>query len=285
MTTTAITPNPVDCSILLACCERSNCLGEVTERLAAAATQAGLAAEVICIDTHATAGSEPPNLGVAEPLVRSLRFDRAVGRGAAWAEGISAARGELVVAWEASRRYAAEDLPRLIARLSRADLIVGRRRRPWLARQVRRAALVPRQLLVGADVLDPHSPIWAARREAVVGLPLELGLEGWIAALVARRGYRVCELNIDYDASQSGMRTPQAFAPRVAEWFTAWHVCRQPQGVCVQEVATADVAASAPHSTDATSDAATESSRTTSLPGPWLHADSRQQNDHQERAA
>ena len=274
MSKTAIHPQPIDCSILLARCELSDCLGEVATRLSAAAAQAGLAAEVLCIDTRATGSERPCARLAAESLVRWLRFDRPVGLGAAWAEAIAAARGELVVAWEASRRYAADDLPRLVARLSRADLIVGRRRRPWLARQARRAALVPRQLLVGADVLDPHSPIWAARREAIVGLPLELGLEGWIAPLVARRGYRVCELNIDCDASQPGMRAPHTFAPRVAEWFTAWHVCRQPQDISVYEVAGADALAAAPHLTDAAGDAATASGRATSLPGPWLHGDS-----------
>ncbi|MGD9647843.1 MAG: glycosyltransferase [Pirellulales bacterium] len=284
-------PQTIDCSILLPRAQLSDCLADVAARLVAASADAGIAAELLCIDTGAGGDGSHSSIpaSLAPKAVRWLRFDTPVGLGAAWKAGIAAARGEFVVAWEASRCYAAEDLPRLVSRLSRADLIVGRRRRSWLARQARRAALVPRWLLVGGDVLDPRSPVWAARREAVVGLPLELGLEGWIASLVARRGYRVCELNIAYDSNQPAPAAEHPYAPHLSEMIAAWHICRQPQAIEARECATAATAAIDHPTSSARAGTATDESAAhdsaASLPGPWLAGGHQSQPRRDERAA
>jgi len=280
-------PTP-DCSILLPHCETSACMAEVIARLAAAATQAGLAAEFLSID-NGTAGRATSDLARQEldqPNSRLLRFEQPVGLGAAWAAGIAAARSDLVVAWQASRSYSPDDLPRLVARLARADLICGRRRRTWLARQARRVGLWPRQLLMGGDVLDPRSPVWAARREAVAGLPLELGLEGWLATLVARRGFRVCELNIDFDAAHAEGSIAGTFAPHLSELLAARHICRWPLFGKPLEVI--DRAASHQNMNTSGQSPATPTAAdgAASLPGPWLAAEFQPaQHQREDRAA
>lgn len=284
-----------DCSVLLPYCEASACATEVIARLATAASQAGLTAEFLAIDcgTSGQASSDRTRPVIDQTNSRLLRFAQPVGLGAAWAAGIAAARSDLVVAWQASHCCSPDDLPRLVARLARADLICGRRRRGWLARQARRVGLWPRQLLMGpllgTSVQDPRSPVWAARREAVAGLPLELGLEGWLATLVARRGFRVCELNIDFDAAQAAGSIVETFAPHFAELLAARHICRQPMFGKPHEVTGADASrptmhASAQLATDAEKHTAADGAA--SLPGPWLAAEFQPlQHNREERAA
>jgi hypothetical protein len=285
-----------DCSILLPHCETSTCTADVIAQLAVAATQAGLTAEYLAID-NGTAGplaSGPASLDLArhaldQPNSRLLRFEQPVGLGAAWAAGISAARSDIIVAWQASQCYSPDDLPRLVARLARADVICGRRRRTWIARQARRVGLWPRHLLMGsfsdasmdAGVLDPRSPVWAARREAVAGLPLELGLEAWLATLVARRGFRVCELNIDFDAAHAEGSLAGTFAPHFAELLAARHICRQP--LFNKAIEVIDGADTLP--TSRTNPSATTRDGAASLPGPWLAAEFQPGHQREDRAA
>ena len=284
-----------DCSLLLPHYEASTCTAEVIARLAAAATQAGFTAEFLAIDNGTAGGtsSDRARQVLDQPNSRLLRFEQPVGLGAAWAAGIAAARSDLVVAWQASPCYSPDDLPRLVARLARADLICGRRRRGWIARQARRVGLWPRHLLMGAlndaSVLDPRSPVWAARREAVVGLPLELGLEAWLATLVARRGFRVCELNIDFDAAQAHGPIAETFAPHFAELLAARHICRQPMFGKPFEV-TGGAMSRHNLSTPSQSAASTAQNLSAadgaaSLPGPWLAGEYQPGHQREDRAA
>ncbi len=284
-----------DCSVLLPHCEASACVADVIARLAAAATQAAFTAEFLAIDngTAGGASSDRARQVLSQPNSRLLRFEQPVGLGAAWAAGIAAARSDLVVAWQASHCYSPDDLPRLVARLARADLICGRRRRGWVARQARRVGLWPRHLLMGpllgTSVLDPRSPVWAARREAVAGLPLELGLEAWLATLVARRGFRVCELNIDFDVAQVHGPIADTFAPHFAELLAARHICRQPMFGKPFEV-TGGALSRHNLSTPSQSAASTAQNLSAadgaaSLPGPWLAAEFQPGHQCEDRAA
>ena len=284
-----------DCSILLPHCEASACVAEVIARLAGAATQAGFTAEFLAIDNGTAGGtsSDRARQVLDQPNSRLLRFEQPVGLGAAWAAGIAAARSDLVVAWQASPCYSPDDLPRLVARLARADLICGRRRRGWIARQARRVGLWPRHLLMGAlndaGVLDPRSPVWAARREAVAGLPLELGLESWLATLVARRGFRVCELNVDFAAAKVEGSLAETLAPHFAELLAARHICRQPMFGKPFEV-TGGAMSRHNLSTPSQSAASTAQNLSAadgaaSLPGPWLAAEFQPGHQCEDRAA
>lgn len=138
------------------------------------------------------------------PDARLLRLDRGGGLSAAISAGIAAARGEVLIAMAAGGQYRAEQIGWLVERLSRADLVVGRRQRPrwtkaWLA-----AAQLPRRLLLGLDARDPDCLFWAARREAVERLALSAGMHRFLAPLVAARGYRVGEIYVDCADSPRG---------------------------------------------------------------------------------
>jgi dolichol-phosphate mannosyltransferase len=132
------------------------------------------------------------------PGLRLLALDRPGGLSAALTAGIAAARGAIVVAIEAGEQYRPDQIAWLVERLSRADLMCGRRQRRrwikvWLA-----VAQLPRRLLLGLDARDPDCLFWAARREAVERMTLSAGMHRFLAPLVASRGYRVGEIYVDH---------------------------------------------------------------------------------------
>jgi hypothetical protein len=117
--------------------------------------------------------------------------------GEALTTGIARARGEMVIVLEAGLHYEAEEIPRLLERLTRADLVCGKRPRRGLAKLWQRVARVPRWLMLGLEVRDPACLYWAGRREAIARLDLSGGLYRYVATLVAARGFRVDELPVD----------------------------------------------------------------------------------------
>lgn len=148
----------------------------------------------------------PPNeddawrqaLQVAVPGLRLLGLDRPSGLSAALSAGIAAARGEIIVAIEAGEQYRPEQIAWLVERLSRADLVCGRRQRPRWSKTWLAVAQLPRRLLLGLEARDPDCLFWAARREAVERLTLTAGMHRFVAPLVAARGYRVSEIYVDH---------------------------------------------------------------------------------------
>jgi len=132
------------------------------------------------------------------PQLRVLRLEERQGLSAALAAGIAAAKGQIIVTMEPGPRYLPEQISWLTERLSRADLVHGRRRRSRLVRFLQAFTMWPRRLLFGVEVRDPTCLFWAARREAVAGLDLGRGMHRFVGALMAVKGFRVCEITVDH---------------------------------------------------------------------------------------
>jgi dolichol-phosphate mannosyltransferase len=179
--------------------------------------------EVICVDT----GWSPPTGQTWQPLLRRydwlrvLRLDRPWSTSAAVTAGIAAARGEVIAAIEASGQYPASEIRRLTARLARADVVFGCRRRGRLARALRWPTRVVRRLLLGLEIRDPDCLLWAARREAVAGLKLADGMHRLMCVLVGRRGYRVGEYHVEHHPRrQTSWRGAKAIPGQL--WLSWW---------------------------------------------------------------
>jgi len=159
------------------------------------------------------------------PSARLLRIERPLGVSAVLSAGLAAARGEILVTTEAGRRYPCDQIPALIAGLSRGDMVVGRPRQGGIAKWCRRLTRLPRWLLLGLEVRDPGCLFWAARREAVDAVQLARGMHRYLPTLVALRGFRVCEVLID-TAGPSTM--PQRWAhpgDLLATWWLKRRWC------------------------------------------------------------
>jgi glycosyltransferase involved in cell wall biosynthesis len=190
--------------------------------------------EIVVIDD----GSTLANLRLIEKLhaenhgVRVLRLDRSCGMSVALTAGIRAARGEIIVAIEAGEAYPPTQIRTLVEWLERADLVLGRRRRTGFAKLGQRIARLPRWLLLGLDSHDPDCLFWTARREALADLALEPGMAHYLAALVARRGFRVCETYVDHQGPRHRLQDAK---PHLFDLIVAWWRCRRWREAAVSE--------------------------------------------------
>jgi glycosyltransferase involved in cell wall biosynthesis len=194
--------------------------------LTAALASLGQPYEIVVVDD----GSSPASLRLLNKLLnechalRLIRLDEPGGASVALSAGIQAARGEVLIAAEAGDNYPAAQIPWLMSWLERADLVVGRRRRFGWAKFWHRLARIPRGMLLGLESHDPECLLWIARREALGDIQLAPGMARYLAAFVARRGYRVCETYVQHGAA---MHRLDDVRPNPGDLLAAWWHCRR----------------------------------------------------------
>ncbi|MEX2560192.1 MAG: glycosyltransferase [Pirellulales bacterium] len=222
-------------TVLLAQRNAATQVGRLLAELCTVMSTLGKPYEVICLDDGSPREARQALRGLLAgyPALRVLCLDPAGGPAAALGAGIAAARGEVVVALEASGRYPVQEIPRLVARLNRSDAVFGYRRASGPMRFCRRLLYHPRRLFRGPDIHDPGCLLWAARLEAVRGLTLFGRRHFALAALVARRGYRVGELHVHYQPTKGRPVWPHWTGPAglVSHWLPLGRrpVCRVTQ--------------------------------------------------------
>lgn len=146
----------------------------------------------------------------------------AAGRGidAAVLAAVQVCRYEVVVAIDPLAGYSALDVPKLLDRLARHDLVVARAKRigwrfHW-ERLSRALSVLPRHFHT------QHGLFWAARREALPSGPVPSGALRRLPAIVARRGYRVDEVSVSVGrCSAHSERTRQHPLDIAAAWWLA----------------------------------------------------------------
>lgn len=194
--------------------------------LSSALAQLGEPYEILVIDD----GSAPETLRLLNKLLdechalRVLRLNQPSGASVAISAGLRAARGEVLIATEPGECYPAEQIPEMVAWLRRADLVVGRRRRDGLAKLRERFARLPRWLILGLESHDPDCLFWVARREVLADVTLGAGMVRYLPALVARRGYRVCETYVEHEGDKQRL---QDVPPNLGDLLAAWWHCRR----------------------------------------------------------
>ncbi len=207
-------------------------------RLMAVLKRLSLPFEVLAIDD----GSEPDMLGSLQqlqakyPALRVLQLEVAAGASVALSAGVEAARGEIIIALEPGERYPVEQIPNLISRLSRLDLVCVRQRMQGWRKLRHRLSRIPRALLLGLEVRQPERLFWAARREAVADIRLDPGMHRYLPWMVARRGFRVGDVYVDQIAD--GRPLPDRRASPLG-LLAAWSACRRWQNATRQDLAAA----------------------------------------------
>ncbi|HWA97709.1 MAG TPA: glycosyltransferase [Pirellulales bacterium] len=155
--------------------------------------------ELICIE-DAACPSAPKALAALEatwPGVRLVSIDPPLGVRASVEAAITASLGETICVLDASGRFAADCLPRLLSRLVRLDAVFGRRERGIVTRVLHSIIAAVRRLATGIDVRDPACLCWAARREAVVGLAGQGGGCRQWPLQIAAAGYRIGQIRVE----------------------------------------------------------------------------------------
>jgi len=177
--------------------------------------------EIIALDdaSQAAASTRWQALLDKHPQLRVLQFDEPRGTSAALSAGIAAARGDLIIAMSAHSRFRLQDIPQLISRLSPYDLVVARHGQAIDVELRERLGGFPRLLAARPQLHPAEDLFWVARREAVAGLALGRGAFRMLPALVAKRGYRVCQLMLEEGLPARGVEFRLDPARRLA---TAW---------------------------------------------------------------
>ena len=183
------------------------CLNEA-EALPAMLAAIPAAYRALVVDNNSSDGTA----GVARGHGADVIFAPVPGYGSAVHAGVVAATTPIVAVIDADGSMNPHDLPRLVAALDGADLVVGRRRPttglswPWHAR-LGNAAVCWR--LRTKHRLDVHdiAPMRVARRDALVGLGITDRRSGYPLELLVRAAaasWRVVELDIDYGPRTGG---------------------------------------------------------------------------------
>ncbi|HEX4146144.1 MAG TPA: glycosyltransferase [Pirellulales bacterium] len=191
--------------------------------------------EVICIDQ----ASGPATRVVLGQLLeqhaclRVLSLDRHVGLEAALSAGIAAARGELVVALGPGKEYPVQQIPHLIAELSRTDIVFGRQPLVGWAHAWQQLTTWPQRWLLGPEMRGSNGLFWAARREAVTGLESARGTARLWPWLVAMRGFRVGETTVRFQPHRP--RVEDSW-PHPADLLAVWWLRRRNRPAKVEEL-------------------------------------------------
>ncbi len=112
----------------------------------------------------------------------------------------------------------------MIARLSRLDLVFGRRRLGGWQKLWHRVRRIPRGLLLGLDAAPARLHVLGGAREAVAGITLGAGMRRYLPWLVATRGYRVGDAYVEENSTRSLLNDSRS---NPLDLLTAWWTCRR----------------------------------------------------------
>jgi glycosyltransferase involved in cell wall biosynthesis len=192
--------------------------------------------EVLVVDNASTDGTPATVEALGEPRVRVLRNARNLGKGASMRRGMLEARGELRLHCDADCGPSLAALPRLLAGLERADVVVGSRLAPGAdvgRRQPLRRRIAGRTFvdLCRALLREPTRDLFCGfklwRAEAAEATYRAARLDGWVfdaetLAIARALGYRIAEVGIPWnDRAGSRLSMPRVIVPVTLELLAA----------------------------------------------------------------
>ena len=133
--------------------------------------------------------------------VRIVALDRNWGLAAAMDAGFRAARGEVVATLDTDLQNDPADLPRLLAHLEGADVVIGireRRRDGFVKRVSSRIANAVRNRVTGDDVVDTGCSLKVYRKQYLDRIKLFTGLHRFLPTLLKLEGARVAQVVVNH---------------------------------------------------------------------------------------
>ncbi len=181
--------------------------------------------EFLVVDDHSDPSVRRELISELGPAADITLLQLRGGRGldAAILAGIPHARHDTVVAVDPAGGYCAADLVRLVRRINRHDLVIGRRRLSLPRKAIWNSIRWFAHPWPNDSLHDPDCLFWAARRECLLGLQLPPGSARSLPSVVARSGFRIGELHVDWQPNHSRTvrRTPIHLFDVLAAWWLA----------------------------------------------------------------
>lgn len=226
------TPTTCPLSILLPVYNERNTIRQIVERV----TALPLYKEILIVDDASTDGTAEIVQQLADlPEVKVLRHERNRGKGAALQTALDAATGDVVVIQDADLEYDPADILMLVRPIlaHRCDVVYGSRflapikdESSWLHRAGNRLLTRLSNLFTGQQLTDMETCYKAFRRSIVKDIRLKqnrFGIEPELTAKLARRGHRIYEMPVSYNAR--GYAEGKKIGPRDAI-NTLWCIVR-----------------------------------------------------------
>ncbi|HLC46469.1 MAG TPA: glycosyltransferase family 2 protein [Candidatus Nanoarchaeia archaeon] len=158
-----------------------------------------LSAEIVFVDDGSTDGtsSEILKLRVSDKNVKLIQFQRNFGKAAALSAGFEHSTGEQIITMDADLQDDPAEIPKFIAALKNADLIVGwkrDRKDPVTKTLPSKFFNALTRVLTGVRVHDSNCGFKAYRRQVVENISIYGELHRYIPALAHWKGFSVDEL-------------------------------------------------------------------------------------------
>jgi glycosyltransferase involved in cell wall biosynthesis len=197
----------IEVSVIMPCLNEAATVARCVGKARAALDRAGLVGEVVVADN----GSDDDSPALAAAAGARVVSATPRGYGAAYLEGLKAARGRCLVLGDADGTYDFDDVPAFVAKLNEGnDLVLGSRfageilpgAMPWLHRYVGNPVLTGiLGLFFGQRVSDAHCGMRALTRDALDRMRLRTSGMEFASEMIAtaiRQGLRVAEIPIVY---------------------------------------------------------------------------------------
>jgi glycosyltransferase involved in cell wall biosynthesis len=178
--------------------------------------------ECVFVDDGSTDGTRR-EMGAARARypalgIRIVALDGNYGLTTAMDAGFKAARGGVVATLDTDRQNDPRDLPRLLAELGHADVVIGvrvRRRDSLVKRASSKIANFIRNRATHEDVVDTGCSLKVYRKEFLDRLKLFTGLHRFLPTLLKMEGARVAQVPVNHRPRAAG-RAKYGLANRLA---------------------------------------------------------------------
>ena len=203
----------VSVSVVLPTYNEKETIAEAIRRLSSAL--GGRLLEIIVVDDNSPDGTWKLVQELDHPKVRLIRRTDERGLASAIARGVKEAEGDAVVWMDCDLGLPPEDVPRLVERLSDADVVVGSRyvaggrdTRHWLRAFISWIFNFYASIILGFGVRDYTSGFVAAKKSVTDAVPLSTeGFGEYCAEFIYRcrkKGFRVAEVGYIYRYRKAG---------------------------------------------------------------------------------
>ncbi len=207
---THIEKAPLDFSLVIACFNEEESLGELYDKITAVMRAMSATYEIIFIDDGSIDGSA----GVIESLhekdnrVKLIQFLHNYGKSAALAAGFKLAAGRYVITMDADLQDDPEEIPKLLEKLQQGyDLVSGWkkvRHDPISKRWASKVYNYFTSLFSGIRLHDFNCGLKIYRREVVRTLRVYGEMHRYLPVIAFRNGFRVTELPVRHHARKYG---------------------------------------------------------------------------------
>ena len=193
----------VEYSIVIPVYNEYENLGPLYENVSQAMALLSEPYEIIFVDDGSRDGSSDLLEKIIEGDMRCrlLIFDKNYGQSSALAAGFKAAEGAVIITLDADLQVDAGDIPLLLKKLERFDLVCGYRRvraDPWLKRLSSRVANTVSKQVIKSKIHDSACPLKVFKKSVIQNMVMFDGMHRFFPALAEFNGHTCTEVQISH---------------------------------------------------------------------------------------